>query len=175
MKKFEEIMKRTDNGSKKWDNEYIKKRFGKTPEKIYPLFIADMDYKLPKSVNSKVRKAFLEADFGYFDLSHNYYESIIDWYQRRHKIEVRKDWILPSVGTVSAMHFVAAACAEQTNFLIFTPVYGVFSHIAKTFGSLHTMPLEIKGNRYFIDFNQLEMEIKKKNIFNYLKRVKILG
>lgn len=157
-------MNRTETGSMKWDRTYIQKRFGETPEKIYPFFIADMDYKIPETVNRKVKKAFTESDFGYFNVSDGYFESVINWYQKRHNIAIKKEWILPSVGTVSAMHFAVAPFGKKTNFLIFTPVYGVFSHIAKTFGSLHAMPLENKGNRYYIDYEELEKRIIKDEI-----------
>ena len=44
MYNFEDILDRKNNGSKKWSEEYIKKRFKlEDTEEIYPLFIADMD------------------------------------------------------------------------------------------------------------------------------------
>lgn len=159
MKDFTEIMNRTETGSIKWDQEYIQRRFGETPERIYPFFIADMDYRLPDAVNHKIQQAFTESDFGYFNISDDYFEAIINWYQNRHDISIEKEWILPSVGTVSAMHFAVAPFGKQTKFLVFTPVYGVFSHIAETFGLLHTMPLDVNEKRYDIDFVGLEKRI----------------
>lgn len=158
--KFDELMNREKNGSKKWNREYIAKRFGRVPEKIYPMFIADMDYKIDRNIHEAVLEEFAEGDFGYFDLLPSYFESIVNWYRNEKNIIIKKEWIVPSVGTVSSLFFAASSCCEKSGFLVMTPAYGVFSTIANTYGELVTFPLDKKDNRYYIDFTKL------KKIFN---------
>lgn len=153
-----EIMNRRNNSSMKWDYEYIKKRFNidvNDNSEIYPMFIADMDYKMDDLIKSKLHSLLEEPDLGYFLIKDSFYNSIINWYKDIHNIYIDKDWIIPSIGTISSLHLVCDMIALEREIVIMTPVYGPFLNCAKIAYPIF-LPLVLENNQYFIDFVKLE-------------------
>ncbi|QQP70055.1 aminotransferase class I/II-fold pyridoxal phosphate-dependent enzyme [Carnobacterium sp. CS13] len=164
MNEFNSLLDRRGNGSKKWDTNYIEKRFKTRREDIYPLFIADTDFKPDKKVQEKFIEVIKKGDFGYFDISDAFFNSIVNWYQSKLMTSIDKSWIIPANGTIASLHLAAHAVADDKPILIFTPVYGVFKDIASNFGEMVTFPLKLEENEYTIDFALLEVTIKEKQI-----------
>lgn len=166
MYNFEDILYRNENGSKKWNIDYIDKRFPKHKSIYYPLFIADMDYKLPEEITSKFTEYIQTGDFGYFDVLEKFNNSISRWYKRVNNIHIDKKWIIPGIGTLASMNIaLKATIKKNSNVLIFTPVYGPFKDIViNNKFNLTTQKLYKKKNRYYIDFNLLEKNIVKNEI-----------
>ncbi|MFQ9308689.1 MAG: MalY/PatB family protein [Paraclostridium sordellii] len=166
MYNFEDILYREENGSKKWNKEYINKRFPKHKTPCYPLFIADMDYKLPDEILSKFINTIQYGDFGYFDVLDKFNESIVNWYKNLNDIDIDKKLILPGIGTLASMNIVVKALLNKNdNILIFTPVYGPFKDIVENNGlNLVKQKLDEKNNRYYIDFEKLEANIIQYNL-----------
>ncbi|CAM3630777.1 MalY/PatB family protein [Erysipelothrix urinaevulpis] len=158
-------LNRENNGSKKWNRNYIEKRFNiQEKQKIYPLFIADMDFRHSDKIIKQLEKVVLDDDFGYFDVCESYYHSICRWQKKVHHIELKEEWIIPANGTIAALHMAASALAVNDNFLIMTPVYGVFKTIGLSFGKLYDYALkEVKG-RYSFDLKEIEQAIITQNI-----------
>lgn len=170
MYNFEDILSREDNGSKKWNIEYINRRFPNHKTPYYPLFIADMDYKLPHEINVKSMEFIQRGDFGYFDIMGKFNESIFNWYKNFNKIHINKDWIMPGIGTLASMNLVAKTMLNKgDSVLIFTPVYGPFKDIViNNELNLITQGLNLVDNRYYIDFEELEKSILNQNIKSIL-------
>jgi cysteine-S-conjugate beta-lyase len=166
MYNFEEILYREENGSKKWNLEYINKRFPNHKSPYYPLFIADMDYKLPLEITNKFIDFINRGDFGYFDILDKFIDSIAKWYKCFNNIDIEKKWIIPGIGTLASMNLVLKTILdEEDNVLIFTPVYGPFKDIVVNNKlNLVTQYLKMEDNRYYIDFNNLENNIKTNDI-----------
>ncbi|WP_373600615.1 MalY/PatB family protein [Paraclostridium bifermentans] len=166
MYNFEDILYRNENGSKKWNIDYIDKRFPKHKSIYYPLFIADMDYKLPEEITSKFTEYIQTGDFGYFDVLEKFNNSISRWYKRVNNIHIDKKWIIPGIGTLASMNIaLKATIKKNSNVLIFTPVYGPFKDIViNNKFNLTTQKLYKKKNRYYIDFDLLEKNIAKNEI-----------
>lgn len=160
---FDKILSREGNGSKKWNREYINSRFGEVPKNIYPFFIADMDFSLPKEIHEEVTRELSHGDFGYFDLQESYYDSIVRWYKQTKDITLQKEWLLPSVGTVSSMHFIAKT-VENPVFATLTPVYGSFKKLSDYYGELVEIPLLWNEGKYEISFELFEKYIIQNNI-----------
>ena len=153
-----EIMNRRNNSSMKWDYKYIKKRFlidVDDTSTFYPLFIADMDYKMDKTIKEKLHQLVNEPDFGYYFTKDTFYTSIINWYKDIHNINISQEWIVPSLGTIASLHLACDMVARDKDVVIMTPVYGPFLNCAKI-GNPITVPLVLKDYQYFIDFEQLE-------------------
>ena len=166
MYSFEEILDRKDNGSKKWSREYINKRFKISDEENYPLFIADMDYKLPEESINPINELITKGDFGYFDVRDSFYDSVIWWYKKNYSCSIKKEWIVPSIGALSSMHLIVEKIFnKKDNLLIFTPVYGPFKDVVINNNmNLYKYKLKIHKDRYYIDFKELNEFIKKNNI-----------
>lgn len=162
MYNFEDILMRQSNGSKKWNQEYIKKRFKlENAEEYYPLFIADMDFKLPNEIISSMNEVITSGDFGYFDVKKSFYESVQNWYKNRYRSNINKEWIVPSIGALSSMHLIVEKLFNKGDrILIFTPVYGPFKDvIINNDMELSSHKLSIKDDRYYIDFESLKKKI----------------
>lgn len=160
------IMNRRNNSSMKWDYKYIKKRFlidVDDASTFYPLFIADMDFKMDKNIKEKLHQLVEEPDFGYYFTKESFFESIIDWYKDIHSIDIHKDWIVPSVGTIASMHLACDMLVNNEDVLIFTPVYGPFFNCAKI-GNPKSLPLLLHNGQYSIDYVNLEKLFKEQNI-----------
>ena len=166
MYSFEDILDRKDNGSKKWSKEYINKRFKISDEENYPLFIADMDYKLPDEIINPINELITKGDFGYFDVRDSFYDSVIWWYKKNYSCSIKKEWIVPSIGALSSMHLIVEKIFnKKDNLLIFTPVYGPFKDVVINNNmNLYKYKLKIHKDRYYIDFKELNEFIKKNNI-----------
>lgn len=163
---FEDILCREENGSKKWNKDYINRRFPGFKTPFYPLFIADMDYKLPIEITNNFMGFIQKGDFGYFDVLEKFNESIVNWYKKINDIEIDKNIILPGIGTLASMNLVAKTLLNKNDsVLIFTPVYGPFRDIVKNNElNLIKQPLKNIKNRYYIDFDELESNIIKNDI-----------
>lgn len=160
------IMNRRNNSSMKWDYKYIKKRFlidVDDASTFYPLFIADMDFKMDKNIKEKLQQLVEEPDFGYYFTKESFFDSIIDWYKDIHSIDIHKDWIVPSVGTIASMHLACDMLVNNEDVLIFTPVYGPFFNCAKI-GNPKSLPLLLHNGQYSIDYVNLEKLFKEQNI-----------
>lgn len=166
MYSFEDILDRKDNGSKKWSKEYINKRFKISDEENYPLFIADMDYKLPEEIINPINELITKGDFGYFDARDSFYDSVIQWYKKNYSCDIKKEWIVPSIGALSSMHLIVEKIFnKKDNLLIFTPVYGPFKDVVINNNmNLYKYKLKIHKDRYYIDFKELNEFITKNNI-----------
>lgn len=166
MYSFEDILDRKDNGSKKWSREYINKRFKISDKENYPLFIADMDYKLPEEIINPINELITKGDFGYFDVRDSFYDSVIWWYKKNYSCSIKKEWIVPSIGALSSMHLIVEKIFnKKDNLLIFTPVYGPFKDVVINNNmNLYKYKLKIHKDRYYIDFKELNEFIKKNNI-----------
>ena len=166
MYSFEDILDRKDNGSKKWSREYINKRFKISDEENYPLFIADMDYKLPEEIINPITEFITKGDFGYFDVRDSFYDCVIWWYKKNYSCSIKKEWIVPSIGALSSMHLIVEKIFnKKDNLLIFTPVYGPFKDVVINNNmNLYKYKLKIHKDRYYIDFKELNEFIKKNNI-----------
>ncbi|MDU1055131.1 aminotransferase class I/II-fold pyridoxal phosphate-dependent enzyme [Clostridium baratii] len=163
MYNFEDILDRKNNGSKKWSKEYIKKRFKlEDTEEIYPLFIADMDFKLPEEIIEPVLDNIKSGDFGYFDVKNSFYNSVKEWYKEQYKCDIKKEWIVPSIGALTSMNLIVENIFDiNDKILIFTPVYGPFKDVIKNNNmTLVFHKLFIKDNRYYIDFEKLESQLE---------------
>lgn len=159
MSTFDNPLDRCGNGSKKWDKDYIQRRFKISRDDTYPLFIADMDFRQDAAVLQAFH-AFIETgDFGYFDVLDSFYDTIQAWYRDKLRTPVEKEWIVPANGTIASLHFAAALVSKGQPIMMLTPVYGVFKDIAMNFGGMVTVPLLEADGAYRIDTKRMEQEI----------------
>lgn len=161
---FDEILDRRGNGSLKWDEQYIQKRFQITDtQKIYPLFIADMDFCMDQGIQEKMLESLRNPDFGYFHVQDSFFESIVDWYQDIHQIHIQKEWIIPSMGTISTLHLLCDMLARDKGIVMMPPVYGPFSNCSHIGQSIE-VPLLYENKRYHMDYQGLETQFQNHDV-----------
>lgn len=120
---FDEIVDRRNTNCSKWD--YVSKNFG--CDNLLPLWVADMDFKVPEEVRNALVKRAEHGIYGYSGKPDEYYESIINWQKRRNNWDVKREWLIFSPGVVSALNMAVLAYTNAGDKIIIqTPAYHRF-------------------------------------------------
>lgn len=161
---FETLVNRTDTGSEKWN--MMKADMPDVPENIVPFSVADMEFKPAPEIVEGLKKYLDEAILGYTGATERYYDAVIRFMERRHGFSPKKEWIVESPGIVPALvQMVAAFTKPQDSVLIMRPVYYPFTRAVEQNGrNLVVTELVINGNRYEIDFEDLEKKAAREDV-----------
>jgi cystathionine beta-lyase len=163
MYNFDEIADRVSEKSRKWDRSIIEKNFGAVPEDFIPMWIADMDFKIPPELEQAFQKVISRGVLGYTYCYEEFYEAVTKWQYDMHHVTVEKDWITLSYGTVSTIHYlIQAFCKSEDCVLMSTPVYDPFDSAAQKqdVKRIYNSLKRIAG-RYYIDFENLKLQLEK--------------
>lgn len=154
---------RINEKCRKWDLNIIRDKFGDVSEDFIPMWIADMDFKIPIAVEEKFMDAIKRGVFGYTYCYDEFYDAAINWQKDMHNVDVKKEEITLTYGTVSTLHYtVQAFCKEGDSIILNTPVYDPFESSAKKQGvNVISNTLDVIDNRYYINFETLEAQIKE--------------
>lgn len=147
---FDKVVPRRGTNSYKWD--LVKQ------EDVIPLWVADMDFAVAPPIQEALRKRMEHPVFGYTLVPDSYYESVINWFCRRHNWHIEKDWILYTSGVVPAVSCaIKAFTLPGEKVLLQTPAYNCF------FSSIRNQGCEVlenelvrEGDTYRIDFDDFE-------------------
>jgi len=159
--RFDELADRISDKCRKWDMKVIESRFGPVPADSIPMWIADMDFKSPPAVARKFSEIISWGTFSYTHCIDDFYEAVINFQARHHKVAVEREWITLSYGTVSTLHYtVQAFCQPGDSIIMNTPVYDPFAKAAERQGvKVVANPLTLSKGRYRIDLAKLEEQI----------------
>lgn len=154
---FDEIHDRRNTSSIKWD--FGMERMGR--DDLLPLWVADMDFKLPDEVIDDIVARARQGIFGYTDPKENYYGPVKDWYQKRHGVTLSSEEITVVPGVVYAIALAVRTYTKPGEAIIVQqPVYYPFSATVKQNGrKLVNNQLIYKDGRYEIDFEDFEKKI----------------
>ena len=155
---FDEIISRKGSNCLKYDK--VGDFFGS--EDVLPMWIADMDFRTPDFVLDALRQRLEHPVMGYFFHPDTYYQAIVAWMQKRHQWNISAKWICFSPGIVAGLSFMVQVYTEKNDkVLIQTPVYPPFYEVVEKNGrELLFNPLVVNGDRYEMDFNDLEEKLK---------------
>lgn len=147
---FDEIILRRDTNSYKWDTA--------KEEDVLPMWVADMDFRTAPAVVEALRKRVEHGIFGYTKVPAAYYETVVDWFRRRHHWTIEKEWIIYTSGVVPALSaIIKALTSPGDKVLVQTPVYNCFfSSIRNDECEMIANPLIYENRTYRIDFDDLE-------------------
>jgi len=157
---FDTPVDRRGTASIKWD---FSKRFTGV-EDLLPLWVADMDFPACSEVIEALKRRTEHGVFGYTLEPESYYRAVIDWMKRRHGWEVRRGWMLSAPGVVPSLNLALLAYSQPGDGVIIQPpVYFPFKEsIVNNGRRVAENPLILDGNRYTMDFDQLEELIDKR-------------
>ncbi|MDR3310196.1 MAG: pyridoxal phosphate-dependent aminotransferase [Oscillospiraceae bacterium] len=160
---FDEIIDRRDTLSIKYD--YAARR-GR-PADVFPMWVADMDFRAPPCVAETLSERVAHGIYGYSDTDAAYDRAVSDWFLRRHGWEVSPEWNCVTPGVVPALHLaVRAFTGPGDGVLIQPPVYYPFSEAVGSQGRrLVTNELVLNGGKYEIDFADFEEKAKSAELF----------
>lgn len=161
---YDEVIDRTHTDSIKWNPITIEKWF-KLKDQL-PLWVADMDFRVPPEVIESIIERAKHGIFGYAAAGDEYYQSIIDWFYNRHAWKIEKDWIKQTPGVVPAINFIIQTFSRPGDkILIQEPVYYPFRSSIEGNGRIVVVnELQETENRYSIDFEDFEKKIKQSRV-----------
>lgn len=154
---FDQIIDRYNTHSIKWD--YTEKIFGY--KDILPMWVADMDFKVPDEVTQALKSRVDHGIFGYTMESKEYFEGLINWWKKRHNWDIEKEWLQYTPGVIPGLNFsVQAFTNPGDKVIIQPPVYQpFFSAVTNNNRQLVLNPLKYSDQTYTMDLNDLEKKI----------------
>lgn len=156
---FDTIINREHTNSVKYDGRQA--YFGTAD--VSPLWVADMDFAVPPCVTQALVERVQHPVFGYTLYPDSVYESIVQWFARRHGWAIERDWILMAPGVVPSLFAVVQACANiGEGVIVQPPVYfPFFSAVTTNQRVLIQNPLREVNGHYSIDIEHLEQCAQK--------------
>jgi aminotransferase/cystathionine beta-lyase len=153
---FETIVNRHDTGSEKYNQ--MKEWNPSVTEDIVPFSVADMEFKNAPEIIEGLKEYLNDVILGYAVPTEDYYSAVCSWMERRHGWNIEPEWIIGSPGVVQAFYNAVKAFAEPgEGVIIMTPVYYPFyGAIKKTGRKIVRTALVVRGDRYEVDFEELE-------------------
>jgi len=135
---------------------------------VIPMWIADMNFPTVPSVQEAIIKRVSHPAFGYFAPSEEYYQSIIDWQNKRNGVT----GLLPEHigyengvlgGLLSAL---TAYAAPGDAVLVHSPTYIGFTHCLNNngFRIVHSLLVKDEDGIWRMDFADMEEKIKQNHI-----------
>jgi len=158
---FDEIIDRRGTDCLKYD--FGPKRKGRSD--LLPMWVADMDFKLPDEILADLHKRVDHGIFGYTDPLDDYFEALNHWFSTRYGYTVDPEWVTLGAGLVYAVHLsVQAFTKPGEGVMVMQPVYYPFSEAIKQNGrKLVNCQLHYDG-AYSIDFEKMEKLIKEEDV-----------
>lgn len=146
---FDEQIPRRGTCSYKWDST--------KNEDVLPMWVADMDFRTAPAIVDALRRRVEHGIFGYTRVPDSYYQAVIDWFVRRHRWTIEREWIIYTSGVVPALSAVIKALTQPGDrVLVQTPVYNCFfSSIRNNRCEIVSSPLVYANNTFSIDFDDL--------------------
>ncbi len=148
---FDEVIDRRPTHCMKWD----------VAEGELPMWVADMDFPAAPCVRRAIEQRAAHGIFGYQDVPEEWYRAYMGWWQRRHGLALKKEWLIFCTGVVPAISsMVRKLTTPAEKVLIQTPVYNIFfNSILNNGRQVLESPLKYDGERYEIDFADLEAKL----------------
>lgn len=159
---FDRPIERADTNSQKFDGR--QQYFGRSD--IIPMWVADMDFAVPACVTEALAQRVAHPVFGYTLYPESLYQSVIDWFQRRHNWTIEREWLLMMPGVVPSLHACCLALAEEGDGVIVQPpvYFPFFTTVTHTRRRLVLNPLLAEAGGYTINFAELEAQAAEAKI-----------
>ena len=149
---FDEHIDRRNTHSAKWDT--MEMLYGVSPNDGLSMWVADMDFRPPKTVQDKLAELLDHGVYGYFGDDGPYLDAIQWWMKHRHGWEVPRDGVFTTHGLVNG----TAMCIDTfttpgDGIVLFTPVYYAFAKVIHANNrEVIELPLFNDNGRYEMDF-----------------------
>ena len=151
---FDEIINRAHTSSMKWEKY--------RDRDIIPMWVADMDFKVPQPVLDTLQQSIEHGIFGYTLIPDGLNEIIIENLYTLYNWKIEKEWLIWTPGVVSALNVACAVCGTSFDKIVTTtPAYPPFLTAPSNHGKLlATVPMIEINQRATLDYHALEKEFK---------------
>ncbi len=126
-----------------------------------PMWVADMDFPTAPPVREAIERRAAHGVFGYTDVPDSWYQAYADWWARRHRFGMEKEWLVFCTGVVPAVSSVIRKLTTPAEkVLLQTPVYNILFHSILNNGrQVLENRLAYREGQYRIDFADLERKL----------------
>jgi len=150
---FDRVIDRKNTNSSKWDlNEML---FGR--EEVLDMWVADMDFPVPSQVVEALHERVNHPIYGYSFPPDSLYEAIMDYAQRHHGWEIKREWIVFTSGVMGGVSAAIEAFSRPGDEVVVQPpVYHSFGRAIRSLGR-HVVnnQLLLRDGRYEMDYDGL--------------------
>lgn len=148
--------------SLKWDG--AKERYGKAG--LLPVWVADMDFAVPESVQEALIKRVQAGIFGYSLVPADYVASYQGWQNRHFGTQFQAEWLVFSTGVVQALYDLIECFTNLgDSVLVQSPVYYPFYEgINNKKRNLVVSPLQKTAGGYQMDLANFKAQIIEKKV-----------
>jgi len=155
------IIERRNTSCLKWDG--IKSRYGVQGNDLLPMWVADMEFRPPEAVVEAMVRRATHGIYGYPAGLEAYHQAIRNWMRRRHGWEIQEDWITSAPGVVSAVDLLIRTFTNRGDWVVVQPpvYYPFFLGVEGNGCRLLYNRLRFDGNRYTMDFEDLERKLQQ--------------
>lgn len=163
---FDELIDRTNTNCLKYD--FAQER--KHRNDLLPLWIADMDFRLPDEIIADIQKAASHGIFGYSEVKTDYFEPLHNWFYNHFGWDTKEEWLVKTPGVVYAIALaIKAFTNEEDAVMLQQPVYYPFSEcIIDNKRKLVNNQLVYEDGKYTIDFEDFESKIINQKVKLFL-------
>jgi cystathionine beta-lyase len=163
---FDEKIDRYKTNSLKYDFKSDKHK----PDDVFPMWVADMDFKCCEEILNDMHKKINHGIFGYSKNDETYFNAIKNWYNQNHNVELNQEWLITTPGIVFALATAVKTLTEENDYvLINNPVYYPFTEVVEDNNrKIISSDLVLKDNHYEIDFEDFENKIRQNNVKLFL-------
>lgn len=161
---FDTPVQRFGTYSAKWDDDNFFRII--TPnvrldKDTIRLNLADMDFRCAPAISRAMHKVADHENYGYTTATSapEYLPAIIGWYQRRHNITVKPEWIIYTNGAIDGVEQTILAFSKPgEGVIVCRPIYRNFSRVTeKTGRKIANCQMINRGNGQFeMDWDGLE-------------------
>lgn len=133
---------------------------------LLPLWVADMDFRLPDEILDEFHARIDHGIFGYTDPDDAYFEAINRWFSAHHGYTVDPDTVTVGCGVVYGLATGVKAFTEPGDaVLIQQPVYYPFREVIEDNGRRFVNnQLHYESGRYTVDYSDFEQKIIDNNV-----------
>ena len=159
---FDQLIDRHGSGALKVDA--LDEFYGRND--LLALWVADMDFAVAPRIQASLVKRMEHPIYGYAAVPQSYWNSIVDWLDRRHGWKVAREEITYVPGVVKAIGYAINYFTQPGDpILIQPPVYHPFKRLVE--GNKRILvnnPLVLDDSgRYRMDFDDLEAKFRERH------------
>ena len=133
-----------------------------------PMWCADMSFVAAPPVMKAINKRLEFQSFGYFELSDEYFDSIISWQSRRNGVQgLMKEHIGYENGVLGGVSSaIQALSAPGDKILLHSPTYIGFTHVLNDIGrtAVHSPLVRDEHGVWRMDYADMDRKIKENGI-----------
>lgn len=131
-------------------------------EDVLGMGTADLDYTCPPCVKEATQLVCEENTFNYRKKPDSYYAAVMDWFKRKHQMDVKREWIRELPSTIGSIRLALGAYCRLGDYVLmqspyFTPIKAAIEGAGCHF---LTNPMILKNGRYELDLEDFEEKIR---------------